>query len=76
MRPGSKRPLTERGFKDATRNVGKVVQWWTNEPDANIGVPTGAVSGLTVIDVDIKPRLGKHGTQANRAAGFRAPAQA
>src|SRR5699024_7505567 len=27
--------------------------WWRSRPTANIGIPTGAVSGLVVIDVDV-----------------------
>ena len=26
--------------------------WWTRWPDANVGIVTGAVSGLVVIDID------------------------
>ncbi|MGO3153453.1 MAG: bifunctional DNA primase/polymerase [Galactobacter sp.] len=51
--PGGKRPLTERGFHDATTDPEVVAAWWRRHPAANIGVPTGAVSGVVVVDVDI-----------------------
>ncbi|MDS4070220.1 MAG: bifunctional DNA primase/polymerase [Candidatus Competibacter sp.] len=53
-RPG-KHPiarLSPRGLIDATLDPVKVTAWWRNAPYANIGVPTGAVSGLAVLDVD------------------------
>lgn len=51
--PGGKRPLIERGFHAATTDVGQVASWWRRWPGANIGVPTGAPSGLVVVDVDV-----------------------
>ncbi len=53
--PG-KHPLTEHGFKDATIDSTQVTAWWHQWPDANIGIATGAVSGLLVVDCD--PRNG------------------
>ncbi len=50
--PVSKRPRTEHGFKDATRDPAQVLAWWTAQPDSLVGVPTGAVSGIVVIDDD------------------------
>jgi hypothetical protein len=49
---GGKRPLTPRGFLDATTDPGRIGAWWRARPDANIAVPTGAASGLDVVDVD------------------------
>jgi len=48
--PGKKKPLTSNGFKDATDDRVRVIEWWTSTPGANIGIATGA--GLIVIDVD------------------------
>ncbi len=42
-------PLTPHGFKDATTGFEQIEAWWTEHPDANIGIPT---TGLLVIDVD------------------------
>jgi putative DNA primase/helicase len=53
--PG-KHPLTPRGFKDATTNKARVSEWWDTYQSANIGLPTGAVSGFLVVDCD--PRNG------------------
>jgi hypothetical protein len=50
--PGGKKPLTEHGFKEATTNVEQIIAWWRRWPNANIGIPTGAASGLLVLDVD------------------------
>jgi hypothetical protein len=47
-----KRPATAHGLKDATTDPDQIRAWWSRTPDANIGIPTGAVSGLVVIDVD------------------------
>ncbi len=51
--PGGKQPLTTRGFHDATTDLATVSAWWNRWPDANIGMPTGAPSGVDVVDVDI-----------------------
>ena len=47
-----KSPLTIHGFKDASLNTEQIVAWWTQYPDALIGVPTGEPSLLFAIDVD------------------------
>jgi hypothetical protein len=47
--PGAKTPLTEQGFHDATTDSEQIERWWTNDPHANIGIPT---EGLVVIDID------------------------
>lgn len=64
--PDGKRPLTRRGFLDATSDPGQVTAWWSRTPDANIGLPTGAPSGVVVVDVDV------HGSVDGRAAWRRA----
>jgi len=51
--PGGKRPIPERGFHEASVDLDRVEGWWRSRPTANIGIPTGAVSGLVVIDVDV-----------------------
>ncbi|MDS2172397.1 bifunctional DNA primase/polymerase [Nesterenkonia sp. CL21] len=51
--PGGKRPLTEHGFHDATTDLDQIAAWWGQHPEANIGVPTGAASGVVVVDVDV-----------------------
>ena len=49
-----KHPYTEHGYKDASTDQSQIIQWWDQYPVAMIGLPTGAVSGLVVVDVDIK----------------------
>jgi putative DNA primase/helicase len=49
-------PLTEHGFKDATRDEIKIKNWWHENPEANIGIACGKESGITVLDID--PRNG------------------
>ncbi len=49
--PG-KHPRTTNGFKDATTNEVDIRKWWAKCPDANVGIATGAVSGIIVLDID------------------------
>lgn len=55
--PGQKRPLTPRGFHDATTDLAQIEHWWTRWPEANLGLPTGAVSGVVVVDVDVREHV-------------------
>ena len=48
----AKHPMTNRGVKDATNDPNKVCQIWSQQPDANIGIATGSISGIMVIDID------------------------
>jgi putative DNA primase/helicase len=47
-----KHPITPRGLLDATTNIKQVKVWWQSYPEANIGIATGEVSGLVVLDID------------------------
>jgi RecA-family ATPase len=47
-----KRPHTQHGFKDASTNLETIESFWRQWPDALIGVPTGIVSKILVVDVD------------------------
>lgn len=60
----NKQPLTRSGFKDATTDEGVIRQWWQRWPRALIGMPTGRVSGVIVIDLDV--REGYDGADALR----------
>lgn len=53
--PG-KHPMTKHGPKDASRDRNQLKVWWDHSPEANVGVQTGADSGVVVVDVD--PRHG------------------
>jgi hypothetical protein len=48
-----KRPLTHRGFLEATSDIVQIDAWWAQYPMANIGLPTGSQSGIEVVDVDV-----------------------
>lgn len=49
--PG-KHPRPPRGLLDASTDADTIRQWWAKWPDANVGIVTGAASGLFVLDVD------------------------
>jgi hypothetical protein len=51
--PG-KHPLVKNGFYQATIEPTKIKLWWRKWPWANIGVRTGAGSGIVVLDLDQK----------------------
>jgi hypothetical protein len=51
-----KHPITSRGFLDATDHQATIQAWYEKWPNANVAVPTGAESGLAVLDID--PRNG------------------
>jgi hypothetical protein len=59
--PGAKNPLTPHGFKDASTDPEQIRAWWTDWPDANIGLATGAVNDLSVVDEDNKD--GRNGAE-------------
>lgn len=50
----NKAPLVSQGFKAATTDRAQIIAAFSQPGAALIGVPTGAASGLTVVDVDIK----------------------
>jgi putative DNA primase/helicase len=49
--PG-KHPRLAHGLKEASTDSAQLAAWWGRWPNANIGVVTGARSGLLVLDVD------------------------
>jgi hypothetical protein len=68
LSPGTKVPAIPkaeggRGFYDATTDEATIRAWWQRWPRANIGIRTGAESGLLVIDED--PRHGGDVTPLN-----------
>jgi len=50
----NKRPLTTNGFKAATDDKRAILEMFDREAAVMIGMPTGWVSGLVAIDVDIR----------------------
>jgi hypothetical protein len=51
-RPRTKLPATKHGVLDATTNPSAVEKWWRQAPLCNIGVATGTISKIMVVDVD------------------------
>jgi putative DNA primase/helicase len=47
-----KKPYVATGFKAATKAPAQIKRWWSQWPDACIGVPTGPASGVLVLDTD------------------------
>jgi hypothetical protein len=58
-----KHPVPRTGLKAATRDPDKIEAWWGSEAGQhwNIGIRTGEVSGITVLDIDVGP--GKRGAE-------------
>ncbi|MGP9695116.1 bifunctional DNA primase/polymerase [Brachybacterium sp. AOP25-B2-12] len=70
--PGGKSPLIRqgRGFHDATTDPHQVEAWWRQTPGANIAVPTGRVSGVSVVDIDVHGVDGFAAFRQARRAGL------
>lgn len=51
-KPGSKEPATKRGFYDATTNPATLRRWFGRGFRHNIGIRTGAASGVFILDID------------------------
>ncbi len=47
-----KHPATINGLKDATKDIDKLIQLWDKRKGLNVGIATGAISGIFVIDID------------------------
>ena len=62
LKPSSKEPATEHGFKDATTDTARIERCWSKSADLNIGIATGATSRIFVVDID--PRHGGDETWA------------
>lgn len=52
-----KHPLVRRGLYEATTDPDKLRSWWRRWRSANIGIATGAESGIVVIDIDLPAAL-------------------
>jgi len=62
--PKTKRPAIPKseggnGFKDATTDEALIRRWWSQYPESVVGMPTGAYTGVFVLDIDVKE--GKQG---------------
>ena len=47
-----KEPATANGLYAATTDANIIAAWWRQQPNYNIGVATGAVSLVFVLDID------------------------
>ncbi len=55
MEPQGKRPLMVwREFQQRIASAGEIDRWFKHWPDANVGVVTGRISGIIVVDVDVR----------------------
>jgi len=52
--PDTKAPYIKGGFKSATTDIGQIMQWWNQWPNAMIGLTTGKPNGIWALDVDMK----------------------
>lgn len=68
--PGGKRPMTSRGFLDASTDLRVVDRWWHRAPSANLAIPTGAASGVVVVDVDVHHVDGRYAFRRAQADGL------
>jgi hypothetical protein len=56
LRAREKRPLVQwEQFQMELASEEQIRDWWDQNPDANVGIVTGAISGLLVIDLDSEP---------------------
>ena len=51
-----KTPLTPHSFRDATTDPEAIEVWWRKFPTATIGIATGHLSGVVVLDIDNKSK--------------------
>jgi len=52
LRAKAKVPATAHGLKDATDDGATLERWWLEDETYNVGVRTGAISGVVVLDID------------------------
>ena len=52
VRKQDKKPLTNHGWKDASTDKVVLQEWNKQFPNCNIGIPTGTINNIFVVDVD------------------------
>jgi hypothetical protein len=52
-REDNKHPCTPHGFKDASADPERIVELWHQFPGGLVGIATGELSGISVLDVDV-----------------------
>lgn len=69
-----KRPLVSwLRWQSERADEAQVRDWWTRWPEANVGIVTGAVSGIVVLDLDRGHAEGVDGLQSVQRAGAHLP---
>lgn len=69
IKPEGKRPAIRwRDYQDRLPTEEEVTEWWTNWPNHDIAIVTGALSGVVVVDCD-----NEEATHAAFDAGMRSP---
>ncbi|MEC7369604.1 MAG: AAA family ATPase [Pseudomonadota bacterium] len=54
-----KSPLTPHGFKDASDDPERIQELFNNPRAALVGMPTGEISGISVLDLDVPKKEGE-----------------
>ena len=55
IEPGGKKPLIKwEKYQKERATEDQIKKWWTKYPNANIGIITGVISDVIVIDIDSK----------------------
>ena len=72
-RPYYKSPRIAGWQLYASADPAVVTAWFSQWPDSLVAVPTGARSGLYVLDLDVKPDRGVSGVDTLRTAGMQPP---
>ncbi len=70
-KPGKHPRISWKDYQHQRADELQIIQWWEQWPDSNIGIVTGKISQLVVVDID-----GPKGEESLREAGlehFRAP---
>jgi hypothetical protein len=63
-------PAGHHGYREATKDSSEIERLWSNHR-FNVGIATGAISGVWVLDVDAKPPVDKDGRPCGMS-GFEA----
>jgi putative DNA primase/helicase len=61
LKKAGKTPVNANGCSGATKDLEEVRCWWEDAPECNIGVATGADSGVWILDVDARSPKGVEG---------------
>lgn len=64
------------GVKDASGDPAAITKWWTEHPDANVGLACGSASGVWVVDIDVRPETGVNGLDSIREKDLKLPQKA